>query len=138
MARASNKVRPSRSARTVSAPEPDKLTRPATRKGPARIEAKRPEAQRTEAPRKEAPRKEAPKKEAPRKEPPRKEPLERRASAAAKTVRVKIVWEVCSGAGKTVQTFPYPEKAAAEARMRALARSSGRSHMLRATKVPME
>jgi len=53
-------------------------------------------------------------------------------------VRVKIVWELCSGTGKTLKTFPYPEKAAAEAQARALTWSTGRAHTLRATKVPME
>lgn len=68
----------------------------------------------------------------------RKKPAASRPSPASKAGRLKIVWEVCSGTGKTVQTFPYPEKAAAEARTRALAHSTGRSHMLRATKIPME
>ncbi|NOT29636.1 MAG: hypothetical protein HOP15_04205 [Planctomycetes bacterium] len=67
-----------------------------------------------------------------------KKPVASRPSPTAKAGRMKIVWEVCSGTGKTVQTFPYPEKAAAEARTRALAHSTGRSHMLRATKIPME
>jgi hypothetical protein len=51
---------------------------------------------------------------------------------------MKVVWEVCSGSGKTVQTFPYPDKAAAEARTKALTRSTGRAHVLRETKVPMD
>jgi len=55
-----------------------------------------------------------------------------------KPARVKIVWEVCSGTGTTVKTFPYPDKAAAEAKTKALTRSTGRAHMLRAAKVPME
>lgn len=53
-------------------------------------------------------------------------------------VRVKIVWELCSGTGKILKTFPYPEKAAAEAQTRALTWSTGRAHTLRATKVPMD
>jgi hypothetical protein len=67
-----------------------------------------------------------------------KEPARRRSKPPAKPVRVKVVWEVCSGTGKTVKTFPYPDKAAAEAQTKALTRSTGRAHMLRATKVPME
>ena len=55
-----------------------------------------------------------------------------------KPVRVKIVWEVCSTAGAVVATFAYPDKAAAEAKVAALAKSTGRPHGLRATKVPME
>jgi len=53
-------------------------------------------------------------------------------------VRVKVVWEVCSGTGKIIKTYPYPDKAAAEAQTKALTWSTGRAHMLRSTKVPME
>ncbi len=56
----------------------------------------------------------------------------------AKPVRMKIVWDVCNESGKAVKTFPYPDKAAAEAHISALARSTGRTHALRPTKVPME
>jgi len=58
--------------------------------------------------------------------------------SSSKTVRVKVVWEVCSGAGKILKTFSYPDKAAAEAQTKALTWSTGRAHTLRATKVPME
>jgi hypothetical protein len=67
-----------------------------------------------------------------------KETPESRSKRAVKAVRMKVVWEVCSGTGKVVKTFPYADKAASEAQTRALSRSSGRAHMLRATKVPME
>ena len=46
------------------------------------------------------------------------------AARPAKPTRMKIVWEVCSGSGKVIQVFAYPEKAAAEARLRALIRRS--------------
>lgn len=52
--------------------------------------------------------------------------------------RMKVVWEVCEGTGKAVKTFPYPDKAQAEAEVEARTRSTGRSHILRPTKVPME
>lgn len=55
-----------------------------------------------------------------------------------KQVRMKIVWEVCTATGAAVKTFAYPEKAAAEAATEELSKSSGRTHILRATKVPME
>ena len=61
-----------------------------------------------------------------------------RSKQQMKEVRVKVIWEVCSGTGKAVKTFPYPAKAAAEAQTKALTRSTGRAHMLRAAKVPME
>jgi len=57
---------------------------------------------------------------------------------AKKPVRMKIIWEVCSATGTAVQIFPYPDKEAAESATQALTRSTGRTHVLRATKVPME
>src|SRR6185436_5683379 len=53
-------------------------------------------------------------------------------------IRMKVVWEVCNGAGKAVRVFEYPDKAAAEAATEALTRSTGGTHILRPTKVPME
>lgn len=53
-------------------------------------------------------------------------------------VRMKVVWDVCNGAGQAVQTFAYPDKAAAEAATLALTRSTGGAHTLRPSKVPME
>ena len=67
-----------------------------------------------------------------------KKPTGSRTERAAKSVRMKIVWEIWNVAGKAIQTFPYPEKAAAEAAIESLNRSTGRLHTLRATKVPME
>jgi len=61
-----------------------------------------------------------------------------RSKRAAAPVRMKIIWEVCNGAGATVKSFLYPDKAEAEAETRALSASTGRPHVLRATKVPME
>ena len=67
-----------------------------------------------------------------------KETTKSRSRPQVKPDRVKVVWEVCSGTGKILKTFAYPDKAAAEAQTKALTWSSGRAHMLRATKVPME
>lgn len=53
-------------------------------------------------------------------------------------VRMKIVWEVCNSGGKVLKTFPYPDKADAEAAVDALKKSTGSEHTLQATKVPME
>ena len=61
-----------------------------------------------------------------------------RSKLAAKAVRMKIVWEVCSANGAAVKTFSYPDKAAAETATQELTRSTGRTHLLRASKVPME
>ncbi len=55
----------------------------------------------------------------------------------AAPVRMKIVWEACSAAGAVLGTFAYPDKVAAEAKVALLTRSTGRTHVLRETKVPM-
>lgn len=52
--------------------------------------------------------------------------------------RMKVIWEVCNGNGKVIQTFAYPDKAAAEAATDTLSRSKASTHILRQTKVPME
>ena len=70
------------------------------------------------------------------KKPTKKAPAGRSGSSA-QPARMKIVWDVCDGAGKAVKTFAYPDKALAEAEMDSRTRSSGRPHTLRATKVPM-
>jgi hypothetical protein len=56
----------------------------------------------------------------------------------AAPVRMKVVWEVCTGTGRVVKTFAYADKAAAEAARVALTASKGETHLLRNTKVPME
>ena len=61
-----------------------------------------------------------------------------RPKRAAKSERVKIVWEVCGANGAALKTFPYPDKALAEAETQSLTKSTGRAHILRATKVPIE
>lgn len=53
-------------------------------------------------------------------------------------VRTKIVWAVCDPAGKSVKTFPYPQKEAAEAEVAALTKKKERPYCLRADKVPMD
>jgi len=57
---------------------------------------------------------------------------------AVKTVRMKVVWEVCSPTGAVVKAFSYPDRAAADTLNQELTRSTGRTHMVRGTKVPME
>jgi len=61
-----------------------------------------------------------------------------RSKPATKAVRMKIVWEVCNASGTAVKTFPYPDKAAAESVTANLSKSTGRPHVLRAAKVPMD
>lgn len=60
------------------------------------------------------------------------------ARRSAKDVRMKVIWEVCDGTGKPMKSFPYPDKARAEAETEARTRSTGRTHILRPTKVPMD
>lgn len=56
----------------------------------------------------------------------------------APEVRMKVVWEVRTTAGKVVKSFPYPERAQAEAEVAARTRSTGGTHILRPTQVPMD
>ena len=56
----------------------------------------------------------------------------------SKDVRMKVIWEVCDGTGKVIKSFPYPQKEQAEEEAQARSRSSGRTHILRPTKVPMD
>ncbi len=56
----------------------------------------------------------------------------------APATRMKVIWEVCDGTGKVIESFPYPDKEKAEAQVEARSRSTGRSHILRPTKVPMD
>ncbi|MSR63142.1 MAG: hypothetical protein EXS08_11930 [Planctomycetes bacterium] len=67
-----------------------------------------------------------------------KSPAKASSKRVPKVVRMKIIWEVCNGNGKVLQTFTYPEKEAAQAATQALIRSTGSTHVLRPTKVPME
>src|SRR5688572_1360444 len=68
---------------------------------------------------------------------PKTEGAKPRAKRVAKPTRMKIVWEICSGNGEVVKTYPYAEKAAAEAELQRLSNTK-REHVLRNTKVPME
>ena len=67
-----------------------------------------------------------------------KKPATTRAKRTAVPVRVKIVWDVISSTGAKIKTFAYPDKELAEAETESLSRSTGRQHVLRANKVPME
>jgi hypothetical protein len=67
-----------------------------------------------------------------------KKPAGSGSKRVAKPVRVKIVWEVCTPTGVVLATFAYQDKAEAEAKVAALTKSTGRTHALRGTKVPME
>ena len=66
-----------------------------------------------------------------------KKPATGRAKRGEAPQRMKVVWEVGRASGATVKTYPYAEKAAAEAAVLELTRSTGKPHLLRANKVPM-
>ena len=53
-------------------------------------------------------------------------------------VRMKVVWTVCRLAGEVVATFPYPQKAEAQAEAERLNRDKAGDHIVRAEKVLME
>jgi hypothetical protein len=51
---------------------------------------------------------------------------------------MKVVWDVCGPSGAAVKSFAYAEKAAAESDALARTRSTGRTHVVRESKVAME
>jgi hypothetical protein len=75
---------------------------------------------------------------------PRRKPKAPKAAKAPKAVkapkaaaRMRIVWAVVNDAFKTVGTFPYTEKAAAETRAAELTAKGKGTHFLQKTKEPM-
>jgi hypothetical protein len=51
---------------------------------------------------------------------------------------MRMVWAVCDMGGRTLATFDYSDKAAAEAHIKDLKQQGKGSHFLRAVKEPME
>jgi hypothetical protein len=70
--------------------------------------------------------------------PPPKEPKAKAGAAPRPTGRLKIVWAVCAVNGSIVKTFPYPQKASAEAEVKRLTEETQATHHLRAEKVPFD
>jgi hypothetical protein len=66
----------------------------------------------------------------------RKEPRAKKGAPPAPPGRMKIVWAVCAVNGSVVKTFPYPQKADAEAEVARLSEQA--PHHLRAEKVPFD
>ena len=64
---------------------------------------------------------------------PRAAPTERKPKVDALT-RVRVVWAVCDVGGRTVATFPYAEKPAAEARAGELKAKGKGMHFVRSVK----
>ena len=69
---------------------------------------------------------------------PTKKATKRASKPAAKGARMKVVWAIINSQGKPIETFAYPDKAAATSEAQRLSSSTGRPHELRATKVPMD
>lgn len=67
---------------------------------------------------------------------PKTEPAERRPKPETKA-RLKVVWAVCDIGGRTVATFDYPNKAAAEALAAQLKAKGKGDHFIRSVKEPM-
>jgi hypothetical protein len=67
---------------------------------------------------------------------PRAEPTERR-SKPAEAPRMRVVWAVCDIGGRTVATFDYADKPAAEARAKELKAKGKGEHFVRQIKEPM-
>jgi hypothetical protein len=61
----------------------------------------------------------------------------RKPAAPRPPARLKIVWAVCDHTLKTVKSFPYPERRAAEAEKARLEKAKGKEHIVRAERVPM-
>jgi hypothetical protein len=51
--------------------------------------------------------------------------------------RMRVVWAICDGGGRTVATYDYPNKAEAEAHIARLKAEGKGTHFLRALKEPM-
>jgi hypothetical protein len=66
----------------------------------------------------------------------RSEPTERRPKPELQ-MRMRVVWAVCDIGGRTVKTFDYPEKAAAEAFALELKAKGKGNHFVRSLKEPM-
>jgi hypothetical protein len=67
---------------------------------------------------------------------PRAEPTERRARPTP-TARLRVVWAVCDLGGRTVKSFDYSDKAAAEAFAAELKAKGKGNHFVRSVKEPM-
>ena len=68
---------------------------------------------------------------------PRAEPTDRRPKPTP-TARMRVVWAVCDIGGRTVATFPYPDRAGADALAAALKAKGKGNHFVRSLKEPMD
>ena len=68
---------------------------------------------------------------------PRAEPSERRAPPSPSAPRMRVVWAVCDVGGRTVVSFDYSDKPAAEAAAADLKAKGKGMHFVRSIKEPM-
>ncbi|MGO9601775.1 MAG: hypothetical protein ACLP7Q_27705 [Isosphaeraceae bacterium] len=59
-------------------------------------------------------------------------------SKPVSSARMRMVWAVCDMGGRTLATFDYADKTAAEAHIKDLKQQGKGAHFLRAVKEPME
>jgi hypothetical protein len=74
--------------------------------------------------------------EQPKERKPRAEPAERR-PRPSEAPRMRVVWAVCDIGGRTIATFDYTDKPAAEARAAELKARGKGEHFVRQLKEPM-
>ncbi|HWE39762.1 MAG TPA: hypothetical protein VG406_24650 [Isosphaeraceae bacterium] len=68
---------------------------------------------------------------------PRGEPADRKPKPPEAKGRLKVVWAVCDLFNRTVATFPYADKAAAEALAADLKSKGKGNHFVRSVKEPL-
>lgn len=61
-----------------------------------------------------------------------------RKTAAKTPGRIKVVWQVCDQAGRTVKTYPYPEEQAARSEAEKLTEDTGKTHFVTRGEEPLE
>jgi hypothetical protein len=74
--------------------------------------------------------------ELPKERKPRADPTDRRPKPA-EAPKMRVVWAVCDIGGRTVATFDYTDKDAAEARAKELKAKGKGDHFVRSIKEPM-
>lgn len=77
-------------------------------------------------------------KKAEKKTPTARAPRAEKKTEKEKSTRLKVVWVIFDDRFKEVRTFPYAEKAAAEAKAAQLTEKSGKEHVVNPIKVPVD
>jgi len=80
-------------------------------------------------------REKAEKKAAKKKAPAKRKTTRKKAAVSA---RMKLAWAVCQANGTVVETFPYPQKAEAQATAERMSAKGRADFIVKPEKVPME